>query len=60
MSEKVSGDPAKAADEAPFRTVPLVRGLSVKLLALTVLFVMIAEVLIFLPSIANFKLRWLE
>ena len=41
-------------------TVPLARGLSTKLLLLTVLFVMIAEVLIFLPSIANFKLRWLE
>ncbi len=44
----------------PSRTVPLARGLSIKLLVLTVLFVMIAEVLIFLPSIANFQLRWLE
>ena len=60
MSERISQDPAKAADEAPARTVPLARGLSIKLLVLTVLFVMIAEVLIFLPSIANFKLRWLE
>ena len=60
MSERVSGEPAKASDEAPFRTVPLARGLSTKLLALTVLFVMIAEVLIFLPSVADFKLRWLE
>lgn len=42
------------------RSVPLARGLSTKLLLLTVLFVMIAEVLIFLPSIANFRLRWLE
>ncbi len=41
-------------------TVPLTRGLSVKLLVLTVLFVLMAEILIFLPSIANFKLRWLE
>ena len=45
---------------ASTRTVPLARGLSAKLLLLTVLFVMIAEVLIFLPSIASFKLRWLE
>ena len=42
------------------RSVPLSRGLSTKLLLLTVLFVMIAEVLIFVPSIANFRLRWLE
>ena len=40
--------------------VPLTRGLSTKLLLLTILFVMLAEVLIFLPSIANFRLRWLE
>ncbi|MDB5599947.1 MAG: sensor signal transduction histidine kinase [Xanthobacteraceae bacterium] len=35
-------------------------GLSGKLLVLTVLFVMIAEVLIFVPSIANFRLNWLN
>ncbi len=40
--------------------VPLSRGLSTKLLLLTILFVMLAEILIFLPSIANFRLRWLE
>jgi signal transduction histidine kinase len=40
--------------------VPLTRGLSTKLLLLTVLFVLIAEVLIFMPSVANFRLRWLE
>ncbi len=39
--------------------VPLTRGLSTKLLLLTVLFVMLAEVLIFLPSVANFRLQWL-
>lgn len=44
----------------PRRTVPLSRGLSTKLLLLTVLFVLIAEVLIFMPSVANFRLRWLE
>jgi signal transduction histidine kinase len=36
------------------------RGLSGKLLWLTILFVMVAEVLIFLPSIANFRNVWLE
>ena len=60
MNERIPRDSVKAAEEAPSRTVPLARGLSIKLVVLTVLFVMIAEVLIFLPSIANFKLRWLE
>jgi signal transduction histidine kinase len=34
-------------------------GLSGKLLLLTILFVMIAEVFIYVPSIANFRLNWL-
>jgi len=34
-------------------------GLSVKLLVLTVLFVMVAEVFIYVPSIANFRNSWL-
>ena len=34
-------------------------GLSWKLLALTVLFVMASEVLIYVPSIANFRVTWL-
>ena len=35
-------------------------GLSGKLLLLTLLFVMIAEVLIYVPSVANFRLNWLQ
>jgi signal transduction histidine kinase len=35
-------------------------GLSGKLLVLTVLFVMIAEVLIYVPSVANYRLNWLS
>src|SRR5205814_251077 len=35
-------------------------GLSGKLLMLTILFVMIAEVLIYVPSIANFRVNWLK
>jgi hypothetical protein len=35
-------------------------GLSGKLLFLTVLFVMVAEVLIYVPSIANYRLNWLN
>jgi signal transduction histidine kinase len=34
-------------------------GLSTKLLGLTVIFVMLAEVLVYLPSIANFRNNWL-
>ena len=47
------------AADAPGR--PRARmGLSGKLLVLTLLFVMIAEVLIYVPSIANFRLNWLQ
>jgi signal transduction histidine kinase len=35
-------------------------GLSSKLLLLTLLFVMLAEVLIFFPSVANFRINWLS
>jgi signal transduction histidine kinase len=35
-------------------------GLSGKLLVLTILFVMIAEVLIYVPSVANFRMNWLR
>src|SRR6266566_4212628 len=35
-------------------------GLSAKLLVLTLSFVMIAEVLIYVPSVANFRLNWLH
>ena len=35
------------------------RGLSARLFALTVLFVIVSEVLIYVPSIANFRINWL-
>jgi len=35
-------------------------GLSAKLLWLTIIFIMLAEVLIFLPSVANFRNVWLK
>jgi signal transduction histidine kinase len=35
-------------------------GLSGKLLVLTILFVMVAEVLIYVPAIANFRVNWLN
>src|SRR6195952_2781228 len=53
--------------KAPPRAIPglarptgIFGGLSGKLLALTVVFVMFAEVLIFVPSVANMRLRWLQ
>ena len=46
--------------EAATRTRAPWFGLSAKLLVLTILFVMIAEVLIYVPSIANFRLSWLS
>ena len=42
----------------PARSVRV--GLSGKLLFLTVLFVMVAEILIYVPSVANFRLNWLN
>ena len=36
------------------------RGLSGKVLVLTIIFVLLGEVLIFLPSIANFRITWLK
>src|SRR5579871_6237579 len=47
-----------AARPAPVR--PPRFGLSGKLLVLTILFVMIAEVLIYVPSVANFRVMWLR
>ncbi|MCA0433724.1 MAG: HAMP domain-containing histidine kinase [Proteobacteria bacterium] len=35
-------------------------GLSSKVLVLTIIFVLIGEVLIFVPSIANFRIQWLK
>ena len=36
-----------------------VAGLSTKLLLLTIVFVMVAEVLVFVPSVSNFRRQWL-
>src|ERR1700691_2151251 len=47
-----------AAGPAPVRAPRF--GLSGKLLVLTILFVMIAEVLIYVPSVANFRDTWLN
>jgi signal transduction histidine kinase len=50
----------EAAGKAPCGPVGKFAGLSGKLLWLTVVFIMLAEVLIFFPSIASMRIRWLE
>src|SRR5206468_7574723 len=52
--------PDAAAAQAQDRARRLRLGLSGKLLMLTVVFVMLAEVLIYVPSVANFRLNWLH
>ncbi len=49
-------------EQAPNRSKQpgAMRGLSGKVLLLTIIFVMLGEVLIFLPSIANFRIQWLK
>jgi len=46
--------------DAAQRSTRFLRGLSSRLLVLTVVFVMVAEVLIFVPSIARFRISFLE
>ena len=51
------------SDESAARPEPVRAprfGLSGKLLLLTILFVMIAEVLIYVPLVANFRVNWLK
>jgi signal transduction histidine kinase len=54
----MAGEPAPTASAS--RAPKLRLGLSGKLLALTLLFAMMAEVLIYVPSVANFRLNWLH
>ncbi len=54
-----STSPEKSHETEPKRRV-IRMGLSAKLLWLTILFVMIAEVLIFVPSVANYRETWLN
>ena len=56
---------SNVTEEAPSSHQDVVRrgrhvpGLSGKLLLLTILFVMVAEVLVFVPSVSNFRRQWL-
>ncbi|MDJ1157699.1 HAMP domain-containing sensor histidine kinase [Chelatococcus sp. SYSU_G07232] len=54
MKEHVSA----RVEEEPERAITF--GLSARLLVLTVIFVMLAEVLIYVPSVANFRKTWLN
>lgn len=61
MKDKAASGEAAAAGSVPGLPQGLsVRSLSSKLLWLIVLSVMIAEVLIFVPSVANTRLEWLQ
>src|ERR687894_856392 len=54
MAEESGGRTAeRAIGDSPF-------GLSARLLVLTIVFVMVAEVLIYVPSVANFRRNWLN
>ncbi len=52
--------PARRSNDAPPQPGGLRYGISERLLILTVLFVLLAEILIFIPSIANFRNGWLQ
>jgi signal transduction histidine kinase len=54
-----SDDTGGASEQRPMTLGWSGLGLQSKLLVLTVVFVMLAEILIFLPSIANFRVNWL-
>src|SRR5512141_1026186 len=60
MNEITQAEERIGAAASDVRTVPLSRGLSTKLLLLTIVFVLLAEVLIFLPWIASYRLAWLK
>ncbi len=53
-------DTGERPPDGPTSDTSTWRGLSGKLLVLTIIFVMIAEVLIFVPSAANFRNVWLQ
>jgi signal transduction histidine kinase len=52
-------DEASGAASEKGRASRYVPGLSAKLLLLTILFIMLAEVLVFVPSVSNFRRQWL-
>ncbi len=61
LRNRMNGEREDEATSRPLREMPgLTQGLSGRLLLLTIIFVMIAEILIFVPSVANMRLAWLR
>jgi signal transduction histidine kinase len=64
MTKKSVPKAVQEPAEKPVADLPSLRwlglGLSGKLLGLSLLFVMVAEILIYVPSIANFRMNWLN
>ncbi|CAK7258955.1 HAMP domain-containing histidine kinase [Shinella yambaruensis] len=56
----VDRDGVPSLTEKPVPAVGFLSGLSGRLLLVTAIFVLIAEVLIFVPSVANMRLQWLR
>ncbi|HUC03277.1 MAG TPA: sensor histidine kinase, partial [Methyloceanibacter sp.] len=52
-------DDVESAGKEKNEPIPYGPGLSGKLLLLTIVFVMVAEVLVFVPSVSNFRRQWL-
>ena len=59
-AEIQAAKPVKAAHPLARLRRSFVSGLSIQLLWLTVIFVLIAEILIFVPSVANYRNVWLQ
>jgi signal transduction histidine kinase len=58
---EITSPPPRHADPAPEPARPkIARGLSSRLLLLTIAFVMFGEVAIYVPSISNFRITWLH
>ena len=57
MDRNVGKVPGLSAES---RRVPFASRLSTKILLLTILFVLLAEILIFVPSVSNMRLSWLR
>lgn len=60
MTQQASPTPEGGGGSEKSARPRVLRGLSGKLLILTIVFVMMGEVLIYVPSIANFRLNWLQ
>jgi signal transduction histidine kinase len=56
----IIGGPATGLQPPENGSVPFSARLSTRILALTIVFVMLAEILIFVPSVTNMRLSWLR